>query len=138
MKNHDAKAVLLFVTCINLVSSSISCMWPRRVSTNVGTLSLTNRPSIEDSVGGRIAFVCFFFKGEVMKTFNVLLCRKTDLENEKTFTELEDLKTVEIKAMNYEAAVMIVHQEHSPDGWAILTCEEQHFVEGAQKFVVTE
>lgn len=73
-----------------------------------------------------------------MKTFNFLLCRKTDLENEKTFTELEDLKTVEIKAVNYEAAVMIVHQEHNPDGWAILTCEEQHFVAGSQKFVVTE
>ncbi|QDT94800.1 hypothetical protein [Gimesia aquarii] len=73
-----------------------------------------------------------------MKTFNVLLCQRTDLENEKAFTELEDLKTLEIKAVNYEAAVMIVHQEHSPEGWAILTCEEQHIVEGAQKFVVTE
>jgi len=73
-----------------------------------------------------------------MKSYDVFMCQRSDLEAAKSFCELEDIKSVEITAESQEAATEEALRLLGGQGYEVLKCEERQIVAGFQNFVVTE
>ncbi|QDV50815.1 hypothetical protein [Gimesia fumaroli] len=64
-----------------------------------------------------------------MKNYDVLLHRKANLE---------ELKTVEIRAANEDEARREAARRYGLLDWVVWVCNEKQYVEGYQNFTVTE
>lgn len=64
-----------------------------------------------------------------MKNYDVLLHRKANLE---------ELKSVEVRAVNEDEARREAARRYGLLDWVVWVCNEKQYVEGYQNFIVTE
>ena len=75
-----------------------------------------------------------------MKTFDVLMCQRDDLEASDSFLdllELDNLKSIEVQADSSLEAKNEALRLHGEEDWMVIRCDEQQRVEGYQGFTVT-